>query len=146
MSLKEIEDSLKTFGDIEEAPRLRARIKQLETELETREREHSISNKQHSQSILQLRRRCTRLESIRLLYPHGELGLENYHRRILSEARKVNENSISELAYVRAEELLDYRVAVEIQRYPRCKTSTKKLIEKVADTRLGERFFRLIWG
>ena len=146
MSLKEIKESLKTFGDLEEAPRLRARIKQLETELETREREHSISNKQHSQSIFQLRERCTRLEGIRLLYPDGELGLEDYHRRILREARKVNETRISELADTRVEDLLDYRVAVEILRYPHCKPSTKKLIEKVADTQLGERFVRLIWS
>jgi hypothetical protein len=152
MSFKEIEENLKVLSDFNEAPRLRERIKKLESELKRREQIHKKEinrlkdeNDKLKKEDLVKSKRIKQLEGIKIKYGNKEYSYQEYQIHINQEAKKVNKKIIEEKAYTLANKLLPQRIQAEIEGYPHfCSKNTKRLIEQVADSILTQRFGLLL--
>lgn len=85
-----------------------------------------------------------------MIYNQKEYSLRGFDLLVKREAEKVSNEIIEQKANIRAENLLPERVAEEIRGYPNnCSETTKKLIEKTLDVKIGRRvgeYILLLFG
>lgn len=153
MSDEALKAGLARFRDIQEAPRRRARITELEEMLEEKEGEIEKINLAFSREKTILQNKNNRLEnriqkimvtigefeSIRIKVGKDKVSLREFEQRAKKQVKKEMQEEVVSRANVLAEIKIPFFVKAEIMKYPDyCMDDTKSLIEQKAVTLRNE--------
>jgi len=142
MSLKNLEESIRTLEDVSDAPKLRARIENLEQELNRKNRAHAEKKKEQQEANARLADSCRTLERLRIVFKKNTYSIREMNKIARNMMDKDIKKQIKEQAQNLFEKQLPSLIETEMKGYPMvCSDYTRRIVENKA-VQLCDKYLR----